>query len=397
MTAMRSVDVNEADLLSESSIGPYHQRGKQTIIGEYDFAKHGTGSPRDGFACWVSLVGGEVLPKGAVITDSYIDVITPVTMSDRAFQEIVIGRIGNLLPVFVVDSNASGSLGSVGRKDGNIFLPPSPSYAQEGLYRKTIEPGGAMFVTRKNYAATVLADQPNCYWRLADPALRNDGRGVWRDIVGGAHADPFGQSPSTITRQVAGLLVGDDNLAAQFNGLSSDLFLVGSVPVLNLGDVFTLEAWIRRGSLGEQVIVQKQGSGAYQMDISPTNRLRLVRAGILVIVESTIQILDLVNPHHVVATKNGVDVHLYIDGVDVTGTVTNQTFTNTASSLVIGRGIGLRFNGVIDEVALYATALAPANVLKHFNVGSGDLSSVTTGFPTAGRFKVIVMYDMVGD
>jgi hypothetical protein len=35
-----------------------------------------------------------------------------------------------------------------------------------------------------------------------------------------------------------------------------------------------------------------------------------------------------------------VSAHLYLDGVDVTGTVTNRTLANTTEPLYVGRSVG---------------------------------------------------------
>ena len=73
--------------------------------------------------------------------------------------------------------------------------------------------------------------------------------------------------------------------------------------------------------------------------------------------------------HHLVVTKSGASVHLYQDGVEVTGTVTNRTLTNGTAQLVLGarRGTASAFlDGLLDEVAIYKTALTPAQVAAHY-------------------------------
>ena len=73
-----------------------------------------------------------------------------------------------------------------------------------------------------------------------------------------------------------------------------------------------------------------------------------------------------------VATKNAPNVHLYLDGVDVTGTVRNATIANTTAPLLIGAvaGKGPFFNGTIDEVALYGFALSPEQVAQHYQAAT---------------------------
>ena len=75
------------------------------------------------------------------------------------------------------------------------------------------------------------------------------------------------------------------------------------------------------------------------------------------------------NFHHVVVTKSGPAVHLYIDGVDVTGKVSNRTIADTSGTLSIGAGAASTFRGVIDEAAVYNYALSPDQVARHYAAG----------------------------
>lgn len=84
------------------------------------------------------------------------------------------------------------------------------------------------------------------------------------------------------------------------------------------------------------------------------------------VARATVPTLDL-EWHHVAVTKDGADVHLYVDGVDVTGPVTDRTVVDEDTALQIG---GDGFSGspaaaAIDEVAIYDTALAPDRIAAH--------------------------------
>ena len=54
------------------------------------------------------------------------------------------------------------------------------------------------------------------------------------------------------------------------------------------------------------------------------------------LVTSTLALTETTNWHHVVATKNGATLRLYIDGVDVTGTITNSTAGDSTGVLCLG-------------------------------------------------------------
>jgi hypothetical protein len=77
---------------------------------------------------------------------------------------------------------------------------------------------------------------------------------------------------------------------------------------------------------------------------------------------------------HLVVTKSGTTASkLYIDGIDRTGTVTNQTLVNTTSALILGakNGTSEFLAATIDEFAVYNAALPVATVLDHHKAGAG--------------------------
>jgi hypothetical protein len=51
-----------------------------------------------------------------------------------------------------------------------------------------------------------------------------------------------------------------------------------------------------------------------------------------IIAQSTGTQTDTTAYHHYVAPKTGSTVHIYVDGVDVTGSVTNATLADTSSA-----------------------------------------------------------------
>lgn len=223
---------------------------------------------------------------------------------------------------------------------------------------------------RRSYFAEVMADSPIGYWRLndADQALIVDAtgnnHGAGHNTLGG-----LGQT---------GALRGDDNKSIRFT--PNDYISVAHDSSLNYGDVFTLEAWVKRGANGGSGhgIISKGGSGAGNgagyIRINSDDTLHLLKATNTDMVGSTRKIRADGHWHHVAATKNGPTVHLYIDGKDVTGSLSNDTCGNTAFDLTIGSDNpsgtpGEFFNGWLDEVAVYTSALSAERVRTHFLAG----------------------------
>jgi hypothetical protein len=223
------------------------------------------------------------------------------------------------------------------------------------------------------YFSEVLADTPSGYWRLGEgsdalPAADASGNGNT-----GTYTNTIGTTPSQV-----GALAGDPDTAVLFTRASSGYVSVLDSTSLDLGDTFTLEAWVKLAATGQATAkhIVSKGVNGYCFRIGSTDKLELLKDRIALIVTSTTAITN-TNWHHVVATKNGATVKLYLDAVDVTGTVTNATCANNAANLFIGvdntassggtPDATTYFDGFIDEVAVYPTALSAARITVHLD------------------------------
>ena len=211
------------------------------------------------------------------------------------------------------------------------------------------------------------------YWRLGDAS------GTTACDAKGANPGTY-QSGTTLGR--AGAIAGDSDAATGFDGTSGSI----SVPAatsLDVGDKFTIEAWVKRGSVGgtaNQVIASKQGS-AWTLMFNPSNKLVLHQSGGADIVASTTTVSDTTSWHQVVATKTGSTVKLYIDGKDATGSVTNKTLSNSTLPLAIGQTASSSyFNGTLDEVALYNASLTANQVANHYLLGTASCTATSSNY-----------------
>lgn len=220
------------------------------------------------------------------------------------------------------------------------------------------------------YMPMVLADNPCLYLRLGESA----GATAAGDESANDNDGTYVGSP---TLGVAGRITG--NTAVTLDG-TSQYVTVPDAATLDVGDVFTVEAWIKRGSLGTtQTVLTKVGHFRFWFIAAgtfPADSFRLTTANGGPIVTSTVTVSDTTTWHHVVATKDGPTVKLYLDGVDVTGTVTDSTLTNSTGAFQVGASVsGTSFwDGSIDEVAMYPTALSAARVLAHYEEGLGGFA-----------------------
>src|SRR5256714_7127666 len=217
------------------------------------------------------------------------------------------------------------------------------------------------------------------YWRLGE-ASGTSACDSW-----GSNAGTY-QGGYTLGR--LGALAGDSNTAVALDG-STGLVSVPHSSSLDVGDAFTVEAWVKRARFGAQAYetVASQQANAWLLAFDQSNRLVLRQAKVGDLVYSTRSVAD-TNWHYVAVTKNGASVHLYLDGADVTGTVTNRTMLNNTLPLSIGHSPNSAYlSGTIDEVALYRNALAASQVQTHY--GAGAVTPSPTPSPTPSIDPVI--------
>ena len=216
------------------------------------------------------------------------------------------------------------------------------------------------------------------YWRLDEPSGT-----LCTDQTGANNANYNG----TVTRGVTGAIPG--NAAITLNGNAAN-FIRTQVAVfgdverpaqpeqllsnLDVGDVFTLEAWVNRNGAAPTSWsdILSRGANAFYMRMDgSTGAIALLKSQAAGIVTSTAGV-PVSGWHHVVCTKNGATVKQYIDGADVTGTVSNATCVSVNNFVSIGgdtfgSGISEPFNGSLDEPAIYSRALSASEVLAHYN------------------------------
>lgn len=174
-------------------------------------------------------------------------------------------------------------------------------------------------------------------------------------------------APGLLNANVAG-----GNAGITFNGASSSI-IVPQAAQLDVGDVFTLEAWLKPANVVSRTIFDK-GANGFQLRISATGFLQLVKSGGAVVAQSTIALVA-ATTYHVAVVKTPGAVSIFINGVDRTDHATNYNpatvIENTAGSLYIGRtAAGAEwYSGDMDELALYNRAMSITDTLDHYNTG----------------------------
>lgn len=217
-----------------------------------------------------------------------------------------------------------------------------------------------------SYASTVLADGAVGFWQMAEPS------GTTATDTAGTKSGTYS---GTVTLGQTGIPGGGGATAALFTRAGNGLLTVGDAAGLHVGNTGTTEIWAKlaTASIHQNLWSDTNTGHGFTMDIIATNKFETANTGSAVVADSTTTLAVDGSFHHIVWTKATSTNHMYIDGVDRTGSVTDHTLANSLS-LVIGglsAGSGVQyFDGTLAMAALYPTALSAATVSNHFTLGS---------------------------
>lgn len=236
------------------------------------------------------------------------------------------------------------------------------------------------------YAAAILGTAGlQAYYRLgeASGATARDSRGARNGTIQG-----------NVTLGVPGLLAGDADTAARFDG-ATGFVSVSNGSALLAGGPMTIELFAvipeRPTQNGLIAGIRNQMSADfYVLALADGNQLECRfrnSAG------QEFQIKPTVTPgmrHQIVLTYDGsATLTLYLDGVNVASAPANGTITVMTEDFRIGSDPqGNAFAGVIDEVAVYNVALSATQVSSHFALAGSVVAApsvVVTVAPTQTR------------
>lgn len=211
------------------------------------------------------------------------------------------------------------------------------------------------------YREEVLADDPLGYWRLDD--LTEERGGPSLEALGGC------------TLGTPGLIAADPDRAIDFSACTlriPDAFERSGT------SAYSLEAWVESRGAGHVITRQLRDAldpihGYALLDAVGGLYSERASSGVNVITTRHTLAPDMAS--HIVATYDGVIV-VYADGVEVARSGADpMAMPAHTAELLIGaaqNGGGTytsHFEGVIDEVAIYGTALPPARIAAHHAAG----------------------------
>ena len=222
-------------------------------------------------------------------------------------------------------------------------------------------PGASVAPTaRQTYAAAILADAPAGYWRMGETsgttmtdATTNGNDGTY---AGGVK---LGQP---------GALTGDKATAVAFDGRTAGATVPGS-PSLKVSNI-TVELWIKKTTeSGYGIYVAKDYFELLNNSFSGRLELRLTASADPALISSAALVVN--SWYYVVATYDGTVASLYINGQLDSSHPAVATPAPTPGPVSIARRFdGFFNNAVLEEVAIYPTALSADRIAAHWRVAT---------------------------
>jgi len=234
--------------------------------------------------------------------------------------------------------------------------------------------------TPSPYSNEILAANPSHYWRLGETS------GTTALDYASGNDLKLGTS---VSRNQAGAISGDSDRATRFNGGSSGT--ASTKDKVPTPGNFSIEAWFRTNSTqGGKIIgygnASSGTSSSYDRHLYLTNNGRVV-FGVYPNAVRTIQNNTALNNnqwHHVVGTLSSTEgMKLYVDGQLVASDPNTKSAQNYTGYWRVGgdnlsnwpsRPNSNNLVGVIDEVAVYPTALTAQQVARHYGIGTGAIA-----------------------
>ena len=285
------------------------------------------------------------------------------------------------------DVNWSGASSFKGAIDDVAIYPTALTLAQiRQQYIDSGRGGAGLTAPSDTYGATVWNDGPSFYYRLdelsgptATDASGHQNNGV---IAGG------------VTLGAASPVSGATGTAAAFNGATGST--VGSGVSGAPPTVYSEEAWINTTSTAGGKIIgfgnsQTGSSSSYDRNVYMLANGKIVfgtKPSALNLATSTNAYND-GKWHYVVATQSSAGMKLYVDdqlvatNAATTASTANGYWRVGGDNLANWGANGFYFNGKIDEVAVYPTALTPAQVQAHYRASGADVNAAPTASFTA--------------
>lgn len=230
----------------------------------------------------------------------------------------------------------------------------------EGTSDHDDDPATECVAASSSYGAEVLADSPYIFWRMNETS----GTTMVDSSGNGRHGSSY---DGGVSFGVAGIA----DTAVQFDGTTGNGLYP---PAETLNGTFSVELWVKPTLDGHAVLFTTWGvSGGAQFDIQrfdghPYGDIG-TGSGWLVTAAVTTTPIPLNQWTHVVFVVTPDGWIIYQNGVQTASNSFSGTpllFDTSTPLTVASHGSSLRLGGMMDEVAIYTTALSAERVAAHY-------------------------------
>jgi hypothetical protein len=229
------------------------------------------------------------------------------------------------------------------------------------------------FGTPSQYGSNILALNPVSYWPLNEPS------GVIAfDLASGYDGTYVGNcvlNQPGIPLSAAAV----SNVSVLFDGTSAYVDIPAGKTALNIKGPLTMMQWVLTPSGGESGFPTSFGhsDNGYRLDVAPTANAHFADAGPDVTDPNPI---NDGNWHMLVGVYDGVNQHLYVDGVAVGGESPGEPPGNQIDLWIGGApdyGTSRLFAGNISQCAIFTNALTAAQVQGLYNAAELPPNNLT--------------------
>jgi PKD repeat protein len=218
-----------------------------------------------------------------------------------------------------------------------------------------------------SYSQVVLADNPFLYWRLSE------GSGAFLDQT--ANHNDASAGGTGVARGQPSLLTSDVDASIKFTDGSSN---VADSSVQGLpSNRISVEAWIKTNGNANWIDYVRHawggtGGQGWNLFSNAAGNLSwgLYQSGGPQLLVTAPGLIKTGTVYHVVGTYDGSMLRLYANGQQVASATVGALTLNTTNRSVNSGNTDTSAGVWVDEVAVYPTALTPAQILAHFNAGT---------------------------
>src|SRR6266540_1818058 len=246
----------------------------------------------------------------------------------------------------------------------------------------TATPPPSATPTSSPYGATVLADGPVAYWRLGETSGT-----AYKDSTGHT-SDATLNSQANATQGILGAIVNDGDKALRWNSASPYLRVPHNA-VLNLGNVLSVEAWVKPSDLNARRTIYStrlaNAAGGFSLDVGPADGTQ--PGSVTVATPGWYNVITANNVvgtdrwYHVVYVRSGTAVgqqKVYVNGVEVGLAVDSPTAMATSSPcapITVEAENGALISGAQASFLVATESEGPTHIYQNSDTSGTDTPS----------------------